>query len=536
MTITQAGTVIENKIIDGSLRVTAANVTIKNCQIVYNSWWGIDAEGAKNIVIQDCDIVGPGYNGHSTAAILGSGTFLRNDISGVEHGITLTSGSSVVRGNYIHDGGSNLEDPHIGGVSLKGGQSGVVIDGNTIIGKDTSDVFLQDIFGPISDVEITNNYLAGNSGYPIYVEGRFGNGTTDVTISGNIIVKGHYGYISISQASPEILDNIQLLPGQEPPDQQVDTFTGTDGNDYLPAEGQSHAGDEVFRGLGGNDVLVGGPGADTLDGGDGVDTASYITSRVGVTVNLSTGVGSGGDAQGDTLISIENLTGSRFADTLIGNDSANLLRDSGGEGNDLRGLDGNDLYQVYSSDTKIVEGSGGGTADRVMAGVDYALGAGVRVEILSTNGSKGLSAINLTGNEFSQTIWGNSGDNRIDGKGGADILKGLGGADTFVFSTAPGSGNVDQIADFKSGVDTIEMVRGELSGEPYATLPSNASSGAFFWASATGQAHDSNDRIIYNTETGALYYDADGSGSGAAVQFATLTGAPDLKSADFSIV
>ena len=103
MTITTDGTVIENKIINGSLRVTGDNVVIKNCKITYNSWWGIDAEGANNITIQDCDIIGPGYNGDSNAAILGSGTFLRNDISKSENGIVLQGGASIVKGNYIHD-------------------------------------------------------------------------------------------------------------------------------------------------------------------------------------------------------------------------------------------------------------------------------------------------------------------------------------------------------------------------------------------------------------------------------------------------
>ena len=86
-----------------TLRVTGDNVVIKNCKITYNSWWGIDAEGANNITIQDCDIIGPGYNGDSNAASSGRGTFLRNDISRSENGIVLTDGASIVKGNYIHD-------------------------------------------------------------------------------------------------------------------------------------------------------------------------------------------------------------------------------------------------------------------------------------------------------------------------------------------------------------------------------------------------------------------------------------------------
>ena len=71
-----------------------------------------------------------------------------------------------------------------------------------------------------------------------------------------------------------------------------------------------NSGANVLTGLDGNDTLVGGAGADTLDGGTGTDTASYAASSSGVTVSLAAGTASGGDAQGDTLISIENLTGS----------------------------------------------------------------------------------------------------------------------------------------------------------------------------------------------------------------------------------
>ena len=86
------------------------------------------------------------------------------------------------------------------------------------------------------------------------------------------------------------------------------------------------------NGNAGNNVLAGWRGADALDGGAGIDTASYAASSAGVSVSLMTGLGSGGDAQGDTLISIENLTGSALDDTFEGNGGTNLL--VGGAGMD----------------------------------------------------------------------------------------------------------------------------------------------------------------------------------------------------------
>ena len=91
----------------------------------------------------------------------------------------------------------------------------------------------------------------------------------------------------------------------------------------------------------GDDFLLGRAGGDELIGGEGIDFALYATSPTGVTVNLLTGSGSGGDAEGEILSEIENLAGSPFSDTLIGDDNDNQLL--GGIGNDsLMGAGGND--------------------------------------------------------------------------------------------------------------------------------------------------------------------------------------------------
>ena len=91
----------------------------------------------------------------------------------------------------------------------------------------------------------------------------------------------------------------------------------------------------------GDDYIVGGSGADALHGGPGSDTASYNNSTAGIMASLSYGVGAGGDAEGDTYASIENLEGSPHADALVGNDGSNSLY--GFSGDDfLDGGDGDD--------------------------------------------------------------------------------------------------------------------------------------------------------------------------------------------------
>ncbi len=142
----------------------------------------------------------------------------------------------------------------------------------------------------------------------------------------------------------------------------ADTIEGGPGDDTLTGT----AGDDTIFGFNGNDTLIGLAGTDTLDGGAGTDTADYSGSGTAVTVNLATGSGSGGDAQGDTLISIENLDGSDHDDSLTGDGHDNTL--DGGAGNDtliggagddrLRGRDGDDTLDGGAGADDL-EGDGG---------------------------------------------------------------------------------------------------------------------------------------------------------------------------------
>src|SRR5262245_25004476 len=120
-------------------------------------------------------------------------------------------------------------------------------------------------------------------------------------------------------------------------DAGANVLSGGAGNDYL----YGAWGDDTLIGGSGADWLMGGVGADYLDGGSGSDHVTYEAGFVGVTVNLFTGTGSGGEAQGDTYASIEHVNGSQGNDLIIGDLSSNTL--SGQAGNDsIYGLAGND--------------------------------------------------------------------------------------------------------------------------------------------------------------------------------------------------
>jgi Ca2+-binding RTX toxin-like protein len=174
---------------------------------------------------------------------------------------------------------------------------------------------------------------------------------------------------------------------------------------------------------------------------------------------------------------------------------------------------------------------GGAGSDRVSAGVSYVLASGVSAEYLNTTSLHATYAVNLTGNELAQLVRGNDGANTIDGGGGKDVLFGMGGTDNFRFSTALGPGNVDRIADFNAAQDQIQLDNAIFSALGLGALAASA-----FKDTASGTT-DANDRIIYNSDTGALCYDADGWGTAFGnVRFATITGSPVLTAADFVVV
>ncbi|WP_052119916.1 calcium-binding protein [Inquilinus limosus] len=241
--------------------------------------------------------------------------------------------------------------------------------------------------------------------------------------------------------SAEVLPTLLLSPVLALGD---DTIDGNGGNDAL-------------LGWSGNDVLQGGEGADLIVGGilvltggllglqvSGLDTASYVESSAGVNVDLSillnvninllglnlgltlATVGSGGDAEGDILLGMTNLTGSAFADFLGGTSVANTL--IGGDGNDiLRGAGGGDVLQ------------GGNGLDMV----DYfTSSSGVTVN-LETNAVSGGDAAGDTitgfewirGSEFGDNLTGSAGANMISGEGGDDTIAGGAGADALFGET-----------------------------------------------------------------------------------------------------
>lgn len=220
----------------------------------------------------------------------------------------------------------------------------------------------------------------------------------------------------------------------------LDSYFGTASNDALVGD----ATDNRIEGNDGDDLLEGGAGADTLDGGTGTDTASYAGSVSGVTVSLATGAGTGGDAQGDTLLNIENLTGSDSADSISGNNGDNLL--TGGAGADV--LDGG-----AGTDTASYAGSSAGVTFNLAAGTG--VGGDAQGDTLSNieNVIGSANADVLTGDGNANDLDGGAGNDTLIGGAGGDTIDGGAGSDTVSYAGSSAGVTIDLAAATASGGD-----------------------------------------------------------------------------------
>jgi Ca2+-binding RTX toxin-like protein len=158
------------------------------------------------------------------------------------------------------------------------------------------------------------------------------------------------------------------------------------------------------------------------------------------------------------------------------------------------------------------------------AGADV-LGGGAGADTLQGLGGNDR----LLGYGGADRLDGGSGNDLLAGGAGADVLIGGAGSDSFLFDVAP-NGEVDRIVDFSTVYDTIQLENGVFTALGAAGRLSSAA----FWNAPA--AHDASDRVIYNGQTGALYYDPDGTGSAPAQQVAQLSAHLNVSYADFLVV
>ncbi len=293
---------------------------------------------------------------------------------------------------------------------------------------------------------------------------------------------------------------------------------------------EGNAGDNILEGGGGGDVLAGLGGDDTYfirgNGNQAVIEANgggtdYVIAFVDYTLNEDSYVeelraGTGG----------VTLRGNAFANTLRGVGGDDVL--DGGDGADIMiGAVGNDAFVVNDPGDQIFEVQGG--YNIVYTTISYTLAPGSMLSALSAIDYSLNLGLTLTGNEHGNGIFGDAGVNLINGLLGSDDLYGKGGADTFAFTTAlSASQNVDSLKDFEVGVDKIALDDAIFMGLSPGALPASVF--------ALGSAGDADDRIVYDSVTGRIFYDSNGSAAGGSTLFALVTPGTALTASDFTVI
>ncbi|MEL6997149.1 MAG: Hint domain-containing protein [Pseudomonadota bacterium] len=369
------------------------------------------------------------------------------------------------------------------------------IEFTTDTGGDTGDenLWTQVFFENQSSLNFTLESRDNDAGYG-FDTANFSNTPiiTEVDASGDDLLYGGDGNDSALGGGGD--DTIYGEAGEDTLDggKGADTLFGGDGNDSVLGD----AGDDTLYGNAGNDTLDGGEGTDTLFGGDGQDrfigsdgadsisggtgqdTVDYSASGSGVTVDLSAGTATGGDAAGDQLTGVDGVIGSDHADTIIGFDGESTGPDGftnvfyGGTGNDsldgrggsdsLFGGDGSDNIEGGSGNDSI---DGGDDADTIAGGIgDDSIDGGTGADSIDAGSGNdtvlgGTGADVITGGAGNDSIdGGNSGDS-IDAGTGHDVVTAGSGSDTVY--AGDGNDSIDGGADDDtisagSGDDVVE--------------------------------------------------------------------------------
>jgi len=329
--------------------------------------------------------------------------------------------------SFIGDAGADTFDGGAGTdtASYAGSAAGVTV--NLALGTGQGGDAQNDSFAQVESVRASShddvltgtdgyNWLYGAEGDDVLEGGAWGDG-----------LDGGAGNDTASYAGSAVWVGVDLALGNGwNGDSLNDTLTGIENlsgsafDDFLRGD----AGVNVLTGGGGIDYLTGRGGADILQGGDGTDWVTYEGSALGVTVNLATGLGSGGDAEGDQLFSITNLWGSDHDDHLTGDDASNWFNGAGGDVVSYKHSGAGVMVDLHGG-----IGSGGEAEGDTYASIEH-IRAGAHDDT-------------LIGNAAGNWLCGAGGNDVITGGGGNDNVMGLSGDDLFHFARGDGDDLLD---------------------------------------------------------------------------------------------
>jgi len=410
------------------------------------------------------------------------------------------NGNDILKGG----GGADRLFGDSGDDILQGGTGGDAMDGGT--GTDTAD-YSQATDRVLADLRMAPGVGGAAAGEAV--------GDTFISIE-NVTGSLHADFLLGT-------DGANVMRGGE----GHDAFLGFDGNDTLIGGN----GNDSHEGGAGNDLMIGGPGDDTyrIDSTGDVVVENPGEGNDGINTSLNFTLGANFEHLGLDEGSAITAIGNAASNSINGNSNDNII--DGRAGIDtFQGFAGSDTYFVDEAFDRVFEAGGQGF-DTVRTSTSYALLPGQDVELLRVDDDANTARIDLRGNANGNIVRGNAGDNLIAGDDGRDELIGLGGRDLFVFDTAPNaSSNVDTIVDFNVADDTIHLHEDIFSS---LSAASGLLAGQFVIGTA---AQDADDFVIYDSASGALFYDADGNGAASQVRFANLSAGLALTHLDFFVI
>ena len=477
----------------------------------------------------------------------GGGTGLINKVNGTAANDVLggTGSSDVVSGL----GGDDTLTGLAGADTLEGGTGNDSLDGgdgnDRLLGGDENDTLLGGAGDDTLEGGDGDDLLQGGDG----ADRLLGGPGADTLAGGN-----GDDFYEVGQRGDRIIETGQAGGGSDTVESSIDFSLA--GADLENLENLTLTGLEDLKATGNdrNNLISGNPGNNRLDGGAGQDT----------------------------------LKGGEGDDTL----------DGGGSADRLEGGNGSDTYLINSNDDTIIETARGGDADTVQSSISYVLGDHLEYLFLtgyaSSNGYGNRLDNVLTGNTLPNLLVGKEGQDELVGDLGNDTLEGgIGndtvaggdGWDTAVFKAnlsrfklgydndnrafsvedsqsgasslgsdlaqtveklafddrnlylleSPQVVSVPEIGGFEPGIDRL-VLRAEAFGLVGNSKLAALDATRFYTAPGASTGGDADDRFVYDTASGKLYFDADGNGAGAASLQLILTGQPGLQAGDFGLV
>lgn len=436
-------------------------------------------------------------------------------------------GVVTVNNSIVRFSGGGLAAPV--SVTVLGGQQNAKVDlvgANTIfssataiLGSGATNLKLLGVAALNGTGNELDNRLEGNSGANVLTGGA-GNDTYVIGAGDSIVeAAGSAGGTRDTVVSSTLTLNLASFANVENATltgTAARNAIGTNGANVLSGAGNTAA--NVLTGLDGDDTYIIGVGDTIVEQGSITPSLSSDTIQ---TSALSISLANFANVENVTLTgsAVLSATGSQDRNVLNGatNSSANVLT----------GLDGDDTYIVGAGDT-VVE-----VADTLagffLRGRDTVQSSEINLNLASF---RNVERIVLTG-ELALTAVGNARENDLVGNTAANRMVGGGASDNFVFATALGT-SFDTIVDFAAGVDDIQLDTDIFSGFGTSAIVTAAhlrSGGNLTTANTTSQ------RLIYNTTTGDLFYDADGSANGSsAIKIANLENRAAIGVGDFELI